>query len=159
MIRGGLSRSSTGALHNWHMGPSLALGFLAATALSALATVGGCTGHSNIRVCDCADQGLFIDLTPERSQQVAAIFVSGTACVGSHARCAGYQGTDCIRYFVAANAVGTCHVELSFKTGGNRLGGDVSFERGGDPQCCEGYYPVGSSTITLGEVKSDAGFD
>jgi len=135
---------------------SLALGFVAGVALS----VGGCTGRQNNKGCDCADQGLFIELTPEKSQQVAAIFVDGAACTGSHAQCVGYQGTDCVRYFVAANAAGNCHIELSFKTSGaSRLGGDVSFVKAGEPGCCEGYYPKGSSTVTLGEVKSDAGFD
>ena len=128
------------------------------TSVLSLLVVVGCQNDEKA-ACDCADQGLFIELTPERSAQVAVIYVNGPACTASHAECVGYQGTNCIRYFVRAGAIGNCHVELSFKAPPARLGGDVTFIKGGTPGCCEGFYPQGSSTMTLGEVKDDAGFD
>ncbi len=123
-----------------------------------LLSVVGCQNDEKAP-CECADQGVFIDLTPERSDQVAVIYVSGPACSASHAECFAYQGTYCTRYFVRAGDAGNCHIEISFKAPPLRLGGDKTFAKGGTPGCCEGFYPQGGNTLTLGEVKGDAGTD
>ncbi len=117
-----------------------------------------CSGHSNDDSKECPEQGLYIELSAARSAEVAAFFVSGPACSGVTARCAAYEGTACVRYFVGAKGAGNCHVEIAFKTGVGREGGDVVFVKRTEPGCPDGFYAQGSAVMSLGEVK-DTGWD
>jgi hypothetical protein len=111
--------------------------------------------------CDCIDPSLKVSVAPESAAAVADVRVSGDACSGVAVTCAQQGIGGCASWRFAANAAGTCHIDVLF-VAGTTYARDVSIVQ--STGCCSGFFP---SPVSAGEVDvtppvssgSDAGSD
>lgn len=109
----------------------------AAAAVLALGACGG-GGSGDGPQCTCGDDGVTIDLPPDRASQVAGVQLGGVACQGVVPSCNQPVASGCAQYAFHAVAAGRCDVDVLFASGPSDFHAEVSFAR---VSCCPGYWP------------------
>jgi hypothetical protein len=131
----------------------LALTPPAAAVVPALSACGGGSGSAE---CACGDDGVTIDLPPDRASQVAGVQLAGTACQGVTPSCSEPISSGCAQYTFYAVAAGTCDVDVLFASGPSDFHAEVSFAR---VACCPGYWPQppAAAHLEVPDLAADAG--
>ena len=107
---------------------------LVCVSMIVLAT-SGCGGDP---ACECAAQGILIDVPAALVPQVTDVAVSDRACNGVTAKCAARDGSgSCVQYTVLPTTLGNCHVVVALS--GRTFTSDVLIVR--NSGCCSGLYP------------------
>lgn len=89
-------------------------------------------------MCECAAQGIFVDVPAAFVPQVTGVTASDRACNGVAAKCAAKDGSGaCVQYTVLPTAVGNCHVVVALS--GRTFSSDVLIVQ--QTGCCSGLYP------------------
>lgn len=116
---------------------------LVGAAMIVLAT-SGCGGDP---MCECAAQGLVVDVPAVFVPEVTDVTVSDRACNGVKPTCSQRDGSgSCVQYTVLPVTVGNCHVVVALS--GRTFTSDVLIvQRSG---CCSGLYP---SPLVAGHLE------
>lgn len=105
------------------------------TASMIVLATSGCGGDP---VCECAAQGLLVDVPAALVPQVTDVTVSDRACNGVTAKCAAKDGAGlCVQYTVMPTTIGNCHVVVALS--GRTFTSDVLIVQ--QTGCCSGLYP------------------
>lgn len=144
--------------------------FALGLSLVAVAALGAACSSKSTE-CDCIDPSLRVSVPAEAAAEVIDVRVSGAACTGVAVTCAQQGVGGCASWRFAANATGTCHVEVSFAAGTSYTR-DVTIAPPNG--CCTGFYPdpesageidvtppgaSGPADAAAGDAASDASSD
>jgi hypothetical protein len=122
-------------------------------ALASLLSLLGC--QSDPVFCDCGEVGLGISIPADRIDDVATVTASGPGC--ESAVMMPYPRV----FWVAGRAAGTCHVEVTFRSGAPTFRADAELVPHSEG-CCNGYIGEGIIVPDLDAGPgpgSDAGAD
>jgi len=138
----------------------MSVGALRRAALKATAAVlalGACGGGGpGGAECTCGDDGVTIDLPPDRASQVASVQLGGAACQGVVPSCNQPVMAGCEQYTFHASGAGTCDIDVLFASGPADFHAEVSFAR---VTCCPGYWPQPpeAAHLEVPDLAGDAG--